>query len=215
MSTTRKKSKGLLSSIMIILAATITGLVYKATGDPIFATISASLVFYPIPVYYLGKLRPYRALGAAILTPMVAGAISYIVLYMQGASPHCPINKYNILFYGSLSLITAGLSGYASSTIVWLCIIGSLSDSSILSSAFSVVHSAIGGLFFSYTTILGLVIARSLQHPHTLKTRTIFVIVAGTIILYVLYIGLDIGGNEFSSLMTRFSGILHGYLPAK
>ncbi|MEB3760027.1 MAG: hypothetical protein GSR81_04175 [Desulfurococcales archaeon] len=215
MSTKRKKSKGLLSSIMIIIAAASTGLVYKATGNPTIATITASLIFYPIPVYYLGKLRPYRALGAAILTPMVAGAVSYIVLYLEGATPHCLINKYNILFYGSLSLVTAGLSGYAASTIVWLCIIGSLSDSTILSSAFSVVHSAIGGLFFSYTTILGLVIARSLKHPHTLKTRTIFVIVAGTILLYALYIGLDIGGNDFSSLMTRFSSILNSYLPGK
>lgn len=200
---------------MIILAAASTGLVYKATGNPIIATITSSLIFYPIPVYYLGKLRPYRALSAAILTPMVAGAISYTVLYLQEASLYCPINKYNILFYGSLSLVTAGLSGYASSTIVWLCIIGSLSDSQILSSAFNVVHSAIGGLFFSYTTILGLVIGRSLQNPHTLRTRTIFVIVAGTILLYVLYIGLDMGGNELSSLMTKISSILPSYIYRK
>ncbi len=190
----RGKKKGLISLAMIFISGLVMAIVYKITSKSLVSVAVGSLIFYPIPIYYIQKIRPYRALGASILSPMVAGAIGYIVLYFLDAPIGCLGHQNNtILIYGGLSLITGGLSGFIASSVMWTYIIGSSFHPFTTTTTQLVDLSAIASLFYSFTTTLGIIIARTIRNPHFLRIKTVFLIALGTLLLYVAYVFLNTG----------------------
>ncbi len=197
----RRKRSGSRVGAALLIALLIASLVaYKLTGNTLVAYLAGSLLVYPLPYEYLRRLRPYRAVSASIMATMLTGSLIALALYfyrrIDNISVDTPFLAWVSLGYAG-SLLTAGLAGMFASSLAWgslllIVLRGGCSDYRV------VILLSLGGLALSFSSVLGMIVFRSIRRRSALESRTVLVISLLTVVFYLalLYVGLNSGGLD-------------------
>ncbi|MEB3844570.1 MAG: hypothetical protein LRS48_02670 [Desulfurococcales archaeon] len=194
-------SKSHITVLYIILLSFLTVLAYRLTGRVSVSYVTAGLLVYPIPYYYMRKLRPYKALAASIIVPVLAGTIAAITLYSIIGRPERLILEYRVPVLGLhvdagspllvlggavAGIFTGGLASVLVSIAVYASLFARLVSGSLTVDMIYVYTLA--GMLGSIATVIGMAVIRAARKKDGLKARTVYVLIGLLIVLSVAYV---------------------------
>ncbi len=194
-------SKSHITVLYIILLSFLTVLAYRLTERVSVSYLTAGLLVYPIPYYYMRKLRPYKALAASIIVPVLAGTLAALTLYSIIGKPEKLIVEYEtpvlglhvdagsplfVLGGAVAGIFTGGLASALVSIAVYAGLFAKLVSGSLTIDTIYVYTLA--GMLGSVATVIGMAVVRAARKKDGLRARTVYVLVVLLVVLSVAYI---------------------------